>query len=84
MVATIIKLLDQEAAVGTGGNNFSGKTLIRVYNNTAADVAVTVKDADAVVTGNFSLRAYETVFVRKLPAESIFAGVNIRMVPVSF
>ena len=84
MVATIIKLLDQEAAVGTGGNNFSGKTLIRVYNNTNADVAVTVKDADAAVTGNFSLRAYETVFVRKLPAESIFAGATIRMVPVSF
>jgi len=84
MVSTIIKLLDQEAVVGTGGNGFSGKTLIRVYNNTNADVAVTVKDANAAVTGNFTLRSYETVYVRKLPAESISAGVNIRMVPVAF
>jgi len=84
MVSTILKLLGQEAVVGTAGNNFSGNALIRVYNNTAADVAVTVKDAEETVSGNFTLRSYETVFVRKLPAESIFAGVNIRMVPVSF
>ncbi|MEI6598431.1 MAG: hypothetical protein WCL22_05250 [bacterium] len=84
MVSTIIKLLGQEAVVGTDGNNFNGKTLIRVYNNTAADVAVTVKDAAEAVTGNFTLRAYETVFVRKLPEESMFAGEDIRMVAVAF
>jgi hypothetical protein len=84
MVSTILKVLSQEVAVGTGGENFSGKTLIRVYNNTNADASVLVKDADANITGSFTLRSYETVFVRKLPAENIFGTVNLRMVPVAF
>ena len=84
MVATILIVLEQESAVGTGGNNFSGKTLIRAYNNTNADVSVLVKDADANITGSFTLRSYETAFVRKLPAENIFGSATIRMVPVSF
>ncbi len=70
--------------MGTGGENFNGNTLIRVYNNTASDVSVLVKDAGANITGSFTLRSYETVFVRKLPAENIFGTVNLRMVPVSF
>jgi hypothetical protein len=84
MVSTILKVLAQEAAVGTGGNNFSGMSLIRVYNNTASDVSVLVKDADSNTTGSFTLRSYETAFVRKLPAENIFGSATIRMVPVSF
>ena len=84
MVSTSLKVLGEEAAVGTGGNNFSGKTLIRVYNNTASDVSVLVKDADANITGSFTLRSYETVFVTKLPAENIFGSATIRMVPVAF
>jgi hypothetical protein len=55
-----------------------------VYNNTNADASVLVKDADANITGSFTLRSYETVFVRKLPAENIFGTVNLRMVPVAF
>lgn len=84
MVSTILKVLSQEVAVGTGGENFSGKTLIRVYNNTNGDVSVLVKDADANITGSFTLGKSETVFVRKLPAENIFGTANLRMVPVSF
>jgi len=84
MVSPILKVLGQEVAVGTGGNNFNGSTLIRVYNNTASDVSVLVKDAEAVTTGSFTLRSYETVFVRKLPAESMFSTATIRMVPIAF
>jgi hypothetical protein len=84
MVSTILKVLSQEVAVGTAGDNFSGKTLIRVYNNTNADKSILVKDADANITGSFTLRSYETVFVRKMPAESMFASGDVRMVPVSF
>jgi|LauGreDrversion2_6_1035139.scaffolds.fasta_scaffold19045_2 hypothetical protein len=84
MVSTILKVLGEEAAVGTVGNNFNGKTLIRVYNNTASDVSVLVKDAAVVTTGSFTLRSYETAFVTKLPAESIFGSATIRMVPVAF
>jgi hypothetical protein len=84
MVSTILKVLAQESAVGTGGENFNGNTLIRVYNNTASDVSVLVKDAAVVTTGSFTLRSYETVFVRKLPAENIFSTATIRMVPVAF
>ena len=50
-------------------------------NTTLGNIVI---DADANITGSFTLRSYETVFVRKLPAENIFGSGTIRMVPVSF
>lgn len=84
MVSTILKVLGAEASIGTGGSDFSGKTLIRVYNSTNADVTITIKDAASATTGSFTLRTYETVFVRKLPAESIFSSATVKMVGVAF
>ena len=91
MVSTILKVLGEEIIVGSGetsgdspGNNFNGGTLIRVYNNTINNVYVIVKNSDDEITGKFTLRTTETVFVRKMPAESIFASADILMVQVAF
>ena len=91
MVSTILKVLGEEITVGSGeatgdapGSDFDGGTLIRVYNNTGNNVFVTVKNSDEEITGKFTLRTTETVFVRKMPAESIFASADILMVQVSF
>lgn len=84
MVSPILKVLAAESSVGTGGSDFSGKPLIRVYNSTNADVTVTIKDASANITGSFTLKTYTEAFVQKAPAESIFASATIKMVPVAF
>jgi hypothetical protein len=36
------------------------------------------------ISEKLTLRSYETVFVRKLPAETIEATDDLRMVPVAF
>lgn len=84
MVSPILKVLGEEVAVGTGGENFNGATLIRVYNNKGSEKLVEIKNAAGGTTGSFTLRNTETVFVRKLPAENIFAGDDLRMVPIAF
>lgn len=84
MVNTIIRALGAEIEVGTSGNNFSGNQLIRVFNNHGGSNLITIKDASANVTGSFTMHAHDTAYVRKLPAESIFASANLRMVAVSF
>ena len=84
MVATILKVLGQEATVGTGGSNFNGGTLIRVYNPDGSDKTVTIKDASANVPGSFTLGKNETAYVKKMPAESIFGSADLKMVQVAF
>lgn len=84
MVSPILKLLAAESSVGTGGSDFSGNRLIRVYNSTNADVTVTVKDSGGNTTGSFTLKTYTEAFVQKKTTESIFASATIKMVPVSF
>lgn len=84
MVSPILKVLGAETSVGTGGSAFNGNQLIRVYNSTNADVLITIKDADSNTTGSFTLKTYTQAFVRKMPAESIFASATVKMVPVAF
>ena len=84
MVSPIIKLLAEESSVGTGGSAFNGNQLIRIYNIDNQDVTITVKDASLNTTGSFTLHHATEAFVRKLPAESIFASATVKMVPVSF
>lgn len=84
MVSPIIKLLGTESSVNSSGNTFNGNPLIRVYNNNASDVVISVVDADNATTGSFTLRSYETAFVRKMPAEKVCAATACKMVPVAF
>jgi hypothetical protein len=84
MVSPILKVLAAETSVGTAGSTLNGHQLIRVYNSTASDVLVTIKNASDVTTGSFTLKTYTEAFVRKLPAESISASATVKMAPVSF
>lgn len=84
MVSPILKVLAAESSVGTAGSDFNGNQLIRIYNNTASDVVITIKDAGANTTGSFTLKTYTEAFVRKLPAESISAAATVKMVPIAF
>jgi Neuraminidase (sialidase) len=84
MVSTIIKLLGTESSVNASGNTFNGNQLIRVYNSNGSDVVISVVDADSNTTGSFTLRSYETAYVRKMPAEKVCAATACKMVAVAF
>lgn len=84
MVSPIIKLLATETSVNSSGSTFNGNQLIRVYNNNASDVLISVIDAGATTTGSFTLRSYETAYVRKTPAEKVAAATACKMVAIAF
>lgn len=84
MVSPIIKLLGTEVSVNSSGNTFNGNQLIRVYNSNGSDVVISVVDAGNVTTGSFTLKTYETAYVRKTPAEKVCAATACKMVPVAF
>jgi hypothetical protein len=85
MVTPIIKLLGTEASVNASGSTFNGAHLVRIYNSNATDVLITVTDTDtSTVTGTFTLKTYETAFVRKNAAESISAATACKMVAIAF
>lgn len=84
MVATILKLLGTEASVNAAGSTFNGNQLVRVYNNNGSDVVISVIDASSATTGSFTLKAGETAYVRKMPAEKVSAATACKMVAVAF
>lgn len=75
------RILGTEAAVATA-NDFGGASTVRVYNNNASDVLLTVTNPDTS-TNTVTLRAGETIFLQKLPASTIAAATSCRMVAVA-
>lgn len=84
MVATIIQVLASETSVSTPGSTFSGNQLIRVFNNNATDVLISLTTGADETIGTFTLRAYETAYVRKSPTQKIAAATACKMTPVAF
>jgi hypothetical protein len=77
----ILKLLDIERTLT--GVYYVGSTLIRVFNDTAAAVLITVKDG-STTTGSVTVKAGEVIFVRKKSAETIEASAGVKTVAVAF
>jgi hypothetical protein len=82
MSERILKLLGTEAALSSA-TTLSGAQLVRVYNDTAGAVLLTVK-LDSTTTGTVTVKAGDTVFVRKQAAETIEAGAAVKAVSVGF
>ena len=78
----INRLLGAEVALSTA-TTLSGAQLVRVYNNTGADVVVTVKDG-ATTIGSMSIRTGTMEYIRKQAAETIEAAAAIRATAVAF
>ena len=82
MSERILKLLGTEAALSTA-TTLSGAQLVRVYNDTAGAVLLTVK-LDSTTTGTVTVKAGDVVFVRKTAAETIAAASAVKAVSVAF
>jgi hypothetical protein len=81
MSERILKLLDTERTLT--GPFYTGATVIRVFNDTASAVLLTVK-SDGTTTGSVTCRASETIFIRKKPAETLEASAGVKTVIVGF
>jgi hypothetical protein len=84
MVATIIRLLGQEASVGSSGSDFSGNKLIRVYNSNLSDVLLTLKDASTATIGTVTVKSGETIYVNKAGTDVLSAATACKMVAIAF
>jgi len=77
----ILKLLDVERTLT--GAYYVGASLIRVFNDTAGAVLLTVKDG-STTTGSVTVKAGEVIFIRKKGAETLEADTGVKTVIVGF
>jgi hypothetical protein len=82
MSERILKLLGTEVALSTA-TILSGAQLVRVYNDTAEAVLLTIA-LEGSTTGTVTVKAGDVVFVRKTAAETIAAGAAVKAVAVAF
>lgn len=78
----ILTLLDVERTLT--GPYYIGKSLVRVFNDTAGAVLITVKDASENTIGSVTVKSGEVIFVRKKAAETIEASAGVKTVAVAF
>lgn len=78
----VLKLLGSEAELSTA-TTLSGAQLVRVFNDTAGAVLLTVA-LEGTTTGTVTVKAGEVAFVRKQSAETIAAAAAVKAVSVAF
>ena len=78
----ILTLLDIERTLT--GPYYLGFQLVRVFNDTAAAVLLTVKDANSNTVGTVTCKAGEIIFVRKKSAETLEASAGVKTVAVGY
>ena len=81
MSERILKLLGTEFVLSTA-TTVNGAQLVRVFNDTASPVLVTV--ANSSTTGTVTVKAGDVIFVRKQSAETIAAAAAVKAVAVAF
>jgi len=82
MIANITKLLGAESTV-TGATTLSRATLVRVYNQTAGDVVVTiVTDDTSPITLTATVKGGTVEYFKKSPDSTIAAAAGLKMVAV--
>jgi len=77
-----IKVISTEATVNVA-TTVSGAALVRVYNNTAADVLITRADGVGTI-GTVTMQANTVEYFVKAPTETIAANANVLAVSVAF
>lgn len=78
----ILKLLDIERTLT--GPYYVGFTLVRVFNDTAGAVLLTVKSDEDTTVGSVTCKSGEVIFIRKKSAETLQASAGVKTVAVGF
>jgi hypothetical protein len=83
MSERILKLLGTEVAL-SAATTLNNAQLVRVYNDTAGAVLVSIVDQSDSTTGTVTVKAGDTIFVRKQALETIEAAAAVKAVSVGF
>jgi len=82
-----IKVLGSEAACGassTNGSNFNNSTHVRVFNDSTANLEVSIETSANVLIGKFHLAGGASEIVVKDPSDEIFAeSTDVRGVGIA-
>lgn len=81
-MAETVKLLSSEIALSTA-NTVSLGSIVRCYNNTAAQVTMTRANTGGTI-GTLTLAAGATEFLYKAPLDTLACSGTIRAVSVAF
>lgn len=77
----LIKLLGTEAALSTA-TTLGNAQVVRVYNDTAGAVLITIANGSTV--GTVTVKAGDVVYIQKKSAETIAAGAAVKAVAVGY
>ena len=78
----ILTLLDIERTLT--GPYYIGFTLVRVFNDTANAILLTVKTSDGTTVGTVNIRPNEVIFIRKKSTETLEASAGVKTVAIAF
>lgn len=82
-MSNVVKLLTSEIALSTA-NDVSKASVVRCYNNTAAQVTMTRAFANTTTIGTCTLAAGATEFYLKTPSDTLACSGTIRSVSIAF
>jgi hypothetical protein len=82
-MAATVKLLSSEIALSSTANNISLASVVRCYNNTAAQVTMTRAFANTTTIGTCTLASGAVEFYIKSPTDTIACSGTIRAVSVA-
>ena len=77
-----IKLQGSQGNLATA-TNLGFATLVRVYNNTAADIVLTQKEASTVI-GTITIPSKGIELIQKMPSQTLEGGAGLLAVAVAF
>lgn len=74
--------LASEASLTTA-NAFAGASYVRIYNNTAGDIVITVANTTNSTSYTMTVQSKTIEYIRKLPTSTIAAASAVLATPIS-
>ena len=78
-----IKLQGSQVNSLATASNVGFATLVRVYNNTAADIVLTQKEASTVI-GTITIPSKGIELIQKMPSQTLEGGAGLLAVSIAF
>lgn len=79
----LVKMLSTEISLSTA-DNVSSASIVRVYNDSGADVLITRATAGAVTIGTATAPAGAIMFIEKSPTDTLAAGSAVKATSVAY
>lgn len=84
MAAPIVKLKGNTVSLGSTATNISTASLLRLYNNTASSVTISLYNSDTVSIGSVVLGNNQVLFLEKDPTDVVNSSATIPCSAIAF